>query len=117
MNRKVGLGVLTPPPGLLDATDGRGAVGTPRHTRLGLFMVPMRVQSWKWRLPTNHYVAEGILPPGLAAIHSCVWIVSTLSPPGWKPRLYGRQDARRYGSEVQRANMDFGEFSPQGTST
>ena len=25
------------------------------------------------------------------------WICVRLFPPGWKPRLYGRRDARRYG--------------------
>ena len=44
MNRKVGPGVLTPPPDLLDATESLGAVRTPRPTRLGRFMVPMRVR-------------------------------------------------------------------------
>ena len=34
MNRKVGRGVLTPPQDLQDATVSRGAVRTPRPTRL-----------------------------------------------------------------------------------
>ena len=37
MNRKVGLGVLTPPPGMLDTSDGRGGVRTPSPTRLWRF--------------------------------------------------------------------------------
>ena len=36
-NRKVGLGVLTPPPGLLDTSDGRGRVRTPNPTCLWRF--------------------------------------------------------------------------------
>ena len=36
-NRKVGLGVLTPPPDLLDTSDGRGGVRTPSPTRLWRF--------------------------------------------------------------------------------
>ena len=70
---------------------------------------------------TSYHVAEGILPavegrnPAARTCchYSCVWIDSALSPPGWKPRLYGRQNACRHGSGVQRANMDFGEFSPR----
>ena len=33
LNRKVGRGVLTPPPDVLDLTVGRGAVRTPRPTQ------------------------------------------------------------------------------------
>ena len=36
-NRKVGLGVLTPPPGMLDTSDGCGGVRTPSATRLWRF--------------------------------------------------------------------------------
>jgi hypothetical protein len=47
-------------------------------------------------------VEGGILPPGsadnMAATSklSAHFEIASPFPPGWKPRLYGRQDARRY---------------------
>ena len=49
-------------------------------------------------------VEGGILPPGKNARTAVMLEISSASamrklvPPGWKHRLYGRQDARRYNT-------------------
>ena len=50
MNRKVGLGVLTPPPGMLDATESLGAVRTPRPTPLERFNGSRRAKYFRRNL-------------------------------------------------------------------
>ena len=62
MNRKVGLGVLTPPPSMLDTLDGRGGVRTPSPTRLWRFRGSRREKCFRGILPANLCVATGILP-------------------------------------------------------
>ena len=44
--------------------------------------------------------------------HSQASFVAVAVPPGETPRLYGRPDARRHGSGVQRAKFCFEEISP-----
>jgi hypothetical protein len=34
------------------------------------------------------------------------WWIQTSYPPGGTPRLYGKQDARRYGNATERANVN-----------
>jgi len=43
-------------------------------------------------------VESGILPSELLSVVLHRMAIRTTIPPGWEARLYGRQDARRYGT-------------------
>ena len=58
-SRMVGLGVLTPPPGMLDTSDGRGGVRTPSPTRLWRFRGSKREVLFRRILTLTLFQSDG----------------------------------------------------------
>ena len=123
-NRKVGLGVLTPPPGMLDTLDGRGGVRTPSPTCLWRFRGSRREKCFRRILTLTHSPRRGNHQwprrEKLPAVESSSTLKKFFPHSGGEGQgegkhefqlnsfvfepsirrqdadLYGRQDARRY---------------------